>query len=154
MPEHRRLRAKKRSAATPIGPKGCERHGPVFVVAAPQRWRDIAVVAASRIRGHGARNGRRWGLRPGLAGRGGVLDSTSSNPEVRKHRWVRYIADRSRRLVRSTGYVGTAQKLPKASRSSSKTSNTVINCVTCKMSVIFGNRCISLSCPPRLVTVV
>jgi len=39
---------------------------------------DIAVVGAPRIRGHGARNGRRWGLRPGLAGRGVVLGSTSS----------------------------------------------------------------------------
>jgi len=41
---------------------------------------DIAVVAAPRIRGHGARNGRRWGFRPDLAGRGVVLESTSSTP--------------------------------------------------------------------------
>jgi len=50
----------------PRRPKGLRRHGPAFVVAAPRRWSDIAVVAAPRIRGHVARNGRRWGLRPGL----------------------------------------------------------------------------------------
>ncbi len=41
---------------------------------------NIAVVAAPGIRGHGARNGRHWGPRPGLAGRGVVLASTSSTP--------------------------------------------------------------------------
>ncbi len=65
----------------PHRPEGLRRHRPVFVVVAPRRWRDIAVVAAPEIRGHGARNGRRWGLRPGLAGRGVVLDSTSSTPK-------------------------------------------------------------------------
>ena len=52
---------------------GCRRHGPVFFVASPRRWRDIAVVAAPRIRTHGARNGRRWGPRPGLEGAERVL---------------------------------------------------------------------------------
>jgi len=64
----------------PHRPEGLRRHGPVFFVAAPQRWRNIVIVATPRIRGHGARNGRRWGSRPDLAGRGGVLDSTSSTP--------------------------------------------------------------------------
>jgi len=50
----------------PHRPEGLRRHGPVFFVAAPRRWRDIAVVAAPRIRNHGVRNGRRWGPRPGL----------------------------------------------------------------------------------------
>jgi len=50
----------------PHRPEGLRRHGPVFFVAAPRRWRDIAVVAAPRIRTHGARNGRRWGTQPGL----------------------------------------------------------------------------------------
>jgi len=44
MPEHRRRQATKRSAAIPIGPKGC------------------------------------GGMGPDLAGRGVVLDSTSSTP--------------------------------------------------------------------------
>ena len=64
----------------PHRPEGLRRHGPVFVVAAPRRWSDIAVVTAPRIRGHGARNGGYWGLRPGLTGRAVVLDSTSSTP--------------------------------------------------------------------------
>ncbi len=34
------------------------------------KMKDIAVVTAPRIRGHGARNGRYWGPRPDLAGRG------------------------------------------------------------------------------------
>jgi hypothetical protein len=54
---------------------GCWRHGPVFFVAAPRRWRDIAVVAPPRIRTHGARNGRCWGTQPGLW----VANTTSHN---------------------------------------------------------------------------
>ncbi len=65
----------------PHRPEGLRRHGSVFVVVAPRRWRDIAVVASPRIRDHGARNGRRGVLRPGLAGRGVVLHSTSSTPK-------------------------------------------------------------------------
>ena len=68
MPEHLRRRATKRSAATPIGPKGCGGMAPIFFVAAPRRWKDIAVVAAPRFRDHGARNGRRWEPRPDLEG--------------------------------------------------------------------------------------
>jgi len=47
---------------------GCRRHGPVFFVAAPRRWKDFTVVAAPRTRTHGARNGRRWGPVPSLEG--------------------------------------------------------------------------------------
>ncbi len=57
----------------PHRPGGLRRHGPVFFVAAPRRWRDIAVVAAPRIRTHGAHNGRRWGPGPSLAGAERVL---------------------------------------------------------------------------------
>ncbi len=80
----------------PNRPIGLRRHGPVFFVAAPRRWRDIAVVAAPRIRGHGARNGRYWGLRPDLARRGVVLDSTLRrafgacvSPPSARFRWAR-----------------------------------------------------------------
>ncbi len=87
----------------PHRPKGLRRHGPVFFVAAPRRWRGIAVVAAPRIRGHGARNGRRWGPRPGLVGRGARTRLYVEHPEARKRRWVRFIAGRSRKLVRYAG---------------------------------------------------
>ena len=68
----------------PHRPEGLRRHCPAFVVAAPRRWRNIAIVAAPRIRGNGVRNGRRWGSRPNLAGRGDLRDSTSSTPR-REH---------------------------------------------------------------------
>jgi len=42
--------------------------------------KDIAVVAAPRIRTHGAHNGQCWGPRPDLAGRGARTCSTSSTP--------------------------------------------------------------------------
>ena len=64
----------------PHRPEGLRRHGPVFFVATPRRWRDIAVVAAPRIRTHGPRNGRRRGSRSGLAGRGARTRGTSSTP--------------------------------------------------------------------------
>jgi len=64
----------------PHRPKGLRRHGPVFVVDAPRRWRDIAVVAAPGIRGHGARNRRHRGPRPDLVGRGARTCGTSSTP--------------------------------------------------------------------------
>jgi len=57
----------------PHRPEGLRRHGPVFFVAAPRRWKDIAVVTAPRIRTHGARNGRRWGPGPSLEGAERVL---------------------------------------------------------------------------------
>jgi hypothetical protein len=41
----------------PHRPEGLRRHGSGFFVVAPRRWRNIAVVASSRIRTHGARNG-------------------------------------------------------------------------------------------------
>ena len=68
----------------PHRPKGLRRHGPAFFVAAPRRWKDIAVVAAPRIRVHGARNGRRWGPRPGLEGA--------------RSAYLRYVTARLRRL--------------------------------------------------------
>jgi len=42
--------------------------------------KDIVVVAAPRIRTHGARNGRCWGSQPDLAGRGARTCGTSSTP--------------------------------------------------------------------------
>jgi len=65
--------------------------------------KDIAVVAAPRIRTHGARNGRCWGPRPDLAGRGARTRPYVEHREARKHHWVRCIADRSRKLVRYAG---------------------------------------------------
>ena len=79
MPEHRRRRATKRQAATPIGPKGCGAMAP------PSSLPLLGDGGHRRRRGAWnpgpwRRNGRRWGIRPGLAGRGVVLDSTSSTP--------------------------------------------------------------------------
>jgi len=80
----------------PHRPRGLRRHVPVFVVAAPRRWRNIAVVAAPRIRVHGARNGRRWGRRPGLVGRGARTCGTLRrafgacvSPPPARVRWAR-----------------------------------------------------------------
>ncbi len=64
---------------------------------------NIAVVAAPGIRGHGARNGRRWGLRPDLAGRGGVLDRTSSTPRRENAADCDIFAGRSSEVVRYEG---------------------------------------------------
>jgi len=64
---------------TPIGPEG---RGSMARLRRchPSAMKDIAVVAAPRIRTHGARNGRCWGPRPDLAGRGARTCSTSSTP--------------------------------------------------------------------------
>jgi len=68
----------------PHRPEGLRRHGPVFFVAAPRRWRDIAVVAPPRIRTHGARNGRRWGPRPGLEGARSTYSTVRRAPRGEK----------------------------------------------------------------------
>ena len=43
---HRRRRATQHPAAIPLRPSGYERRGAICGVAAPRRWRHIAVVAA------------------------------------------------------------------------------------------------------------
>ncbi len=67
------------------------------------KMKDIAVVTAPRIRGHSVRNGRYWGPRPDLAGRGARTRQYVEHPEPRKHRWVRYFGGRSWKLVKNAG---------------------------------------------------
>ena len=104
MPEYRRRRATKRSAATPIGPKGCG---------------GMAPPSSLSLLGDGGHRRRRGAWNPGpwraqrttLGAPAGPRRARSAyllyveHPEARKHSWVRCIADRSRKLVRYAGWV-------------------------------------------------
>jgi len=102
MPEYRRRRATQRSATTPIGPKGCGAMARLF------RCHSSAMEGHRRRRG--ASNTDPWRTQrttpwvpagPRRA-RSAYLRYVE-HPEARKDRWVRYIAGRSRKLVRYGG---------------------------------------------------
>ena len=102
MPEQRRRRATQRSAATPIGPKGCGGMAPPSLLpllgdggTSPSSRRLESGPMAYATDDAGA---------PGRALRARRRTRQYvEHPEARKHRWVRYIDGRSRKLV---GYAG------------------------------------------------
>jgi len=103
MPVHRRRRATQRSATTPIGPAGCGGMAPPSSL--PLLGDGGTSPSSRRLESGPMAHATDDAGGPGRAsrGRGARTRRYVEHPEARKHRWVRCIAGRSRKLVRYAG---------------------------------------------------